>query len=117
MIRLANDTTPVPPTTLRIFNVITPVLTELVTEIQRSFDYYRSRYRGESVDVVILSGGTARFKNIDAHIHNELGISCQIADPFKNVSMAGVTGMTAEEIRDQAPALLVVMGLALREYQ
>lgn len=117
MIRVPNDTTPVPPTTLRIFNVITPVLTELVTEIQRSFDYYRSRYRGESVDLVILSGGTARFKNIDAHIANELGIECQIADPFKNVSLSGVTGMTTDEIRDQAPALLVVMGLALREYQ
>ena len=49
------------------------MLTELVTEILRSFDYYRSRYRGEQVELVILSGGTARFKNIDIHIANELG--------------------------------------------
>ncbi|HEY4002130.1 MAG TPA: type IV pilus assembly protein PilM, partial [Candidatus Xenobia bacterium] len=56
VIRVEKDTAPVAPTTMRIFNVINPVLGELVTEIQRSFDYYRSRYRGESVDLVILSG-------------------------------------------------------------
>jgi Tfp pilus assembly PilM family ATPase len=59
------DATPVAPTTMRIFNVILPVLTDLVNDIQRSFDYYRSRYRGESVDHVFLSGGTAKFKNIE----------------------------------------------------
>ncbi|MHB2019431.1 MAG: type IV pilus assembly protein PilM [Candidatus Xenobia bacterium] len=116
MIRVEKDATPVAPTTMRIYNVIIPVLTELITEIQRSFDYYRSRYRGESVDLVVLSGGTARFKNIDQYINNELGIQCQIADPFKNVSLSGVSGMSVEEIREQAPALMVVMGLALREY-
>jgi type IV pilus assembly protein PilM len=116
VIRVEKDATPVAPTTMRIYNVIIPVLTELITEIQRSFDYYRSRYRGESVDLIILSGGTARFKNIDAYIANELGIQCQIADPFKNISLSGVGGMTPEEIREQAPSLMVVMGLALREY-
>ena len=100
---------------MRIYNVIIPVLTELITEIQRSFDYYRSRYRGESVDQIFLSGGTARFKNIDAYIYSELGIQCQIANPFKKVSLSGVSGMSAEEIQEHAPALTVVVGLALRE--
>lgn len=115
VIRVEKDATPVAPTTMRIYNVIIPVLTELITEIQRSFDYYRSRYRGESVDIIYLSGGTARFKNIDAYIYNELGIQCQIANPFKTISLSGVSGMSVEEIQEAAPSLMVVMGLALRE--
>jgi type IV pilus assembly protein PilM len=115
VIRVEKDATPVPPTTMRIFNVILPVLTELVTEIQRSFDYYRSRYRGESVDLCVLSGGTAKFKNIDAYLFNELGITCEIANPFKNLSIQKVSGMTPDDLEELAPSAMAVIGLALRE--
>ncbi|MCE1248067.1 MAG: type IV pilus assembly protein PilM [Firmicutes bacterium] len=115
VIRVEKDATPVAPTTMRIFNVIIPVLTDLVTEIQRSFDFYRARYRGESVDLILLSGGTAKFKNIDAYIANELGVTCEVADPLKNVDISDVPGFTQEELREAAPALMVVIGLALRQ--
>lgn len=114
VIRVEKDATPVAPTTMRIFNVIVPVLTELTTEVQRSFEYYRSRYRGESVDLVILSGGTAKFKNIDQYLSGELGVACQLANPFKNISVENVAGMAKDVLQDQAPAFAVVTGLALR---
>ena len=113
-IRVENDATPVAPTTMRIFNVVIPVLTELVTEIQRSFDYYRSRYQNESVDLVILTGGTSRFKNIEIYMSNELGVECQIANPFRGMSLQDVKGASPQTIEDMAPMAMVVMGLALR---
>ncbi len=115
VIRVEKDSTPVPPTTMRIFNVIIPVLTELVTEIQRSFDYYRSRYKGESVDLVVLSGGTAKFKNIETYLFNELGVACEVANPFKVMSIQKVPGLTPEDIEELAPMAMVVIGLALRD--
>jgi type IV pilus assembly protein PilM len=115
VIRVEKDATPVAPTTMRIFNVIMPVLSELITEIQRSFDYYRSRYRGESVDLIVLSGGTAKFKNIDQYISNELGISCEVANPFKNIDISDVEGCSQDELKEIAPMLMVVIGLALRK--
>lgn len=115
VIRVEKDATPVPPTTMRIFNVILPVLTELVTEVQRSFDYYRSRYRGESVDLVVLSGGTARFKNIEAYLSNELSIQCEVANPFRNLSVQKISGMTPDDLEELAPSAMAVIGLALRE--
>ena len=113
-IRVENDATPVAPTTMRIFNVVIPVLTELITEVQRSFDYYRSRYQNETVDLVILTGGTARFKNIEVYMSNELGVECQIANPFRGMSLQDVKGTSAQDIEDMAPMAMVVMGLALR---
>lgn len=115
IIRVEKDATPVAPTTMRIFNVIMPVLQELITEIQRSFDYYRSRYRGESVDLCVLSGGTAKFKNIDQFVSNELGVTCEVGNPFKNIDLSGVDGYSAEDLKEIAPTLMVVMGLALRK--
>lgn len=117
VIRVEKDATPVAPTTMRIFNVIIPVLKELVTEIQRSFDYYRTRYKGESVDLVVLSGGTAKFKNIEVYLSNELGIACEVAQPFRNISIQNVEGMTPEDLEELAPMAMVVSGLALRSAQ
>jgi type IV pilus assembly protein PilM len=114
VIRVEKDATPVAPTTMRIFNVIIPVLTELVTEIQRSFDYYRNRFKGESVDLVVLSGGTAKFKNIDVFISSELSIDCQIANPFRNISIQNVQGISPDDLEALAPMAMVVTGLALR---
>ena len=114
VIRLGDDATPVAPTTMRIFNVVVPVLHDLITEVQRSFDYYRSRYQNETVDVVILSGGTALFKNIDVFMANELGVECQIANPLKGIDVQNVQGVSTKELEELAPSAMVVMGLALR---
>ena len=115
MIRVEKDTTPIAPTTMRIFNVIVPILSELLTEVQRSFDYYRSRYRGETIDQIVLCGGTSRFKNIDAYISSELGIPCMVANPLKNLSVADIPGYTSEELQYLAPELMVSIGLSLRD--
>jgi type IV pilus assembly protein PilM len=112
MIRIEKDTTPVAPTTMRIFHIILPVLTELVTEIQRSFDFYRSRYRGESVDAIYLSGGTANFKNLDRYLAGELGLHVELFNPFSKLKGGGIPGFKAQEIQDIAQSICVVLGLA-----
>ncbi|MGM9999199.1 MAG: type IV pilus assembly protein PilM [Candidatus Bruticola sp.] len=110
-----NDSEPVAPTTMRVFKIIVPVLQELVRDIQRSFDYYRSREKAESVDLVVLSGGTARMKNIDVYLANELSIECQIANPFRSASISNVQGISADDLEALAPMAMVVAGLALRK--
>lgn len=114
VIRTETNSDPVPPTTMRIFNLIVPVLQELVTEVQRSFDYYKSRYK-EAVDLVVLSGGTANFKNIDSYLSSELGVSCQLADPMRRLSVGKNSNLSSSELAEVAPAAMVVLGLALRE--
>lgn len=115
VIKVESDANPLPPTAMRIFNVIDPVLNELVTEVQRSFDYYRSRYRGETIESVLLSGGTARFKNLDAYLSTKLGVKCEVANPFRRVATTKAQESSAESLADLAPQAAVVMGLALYE--
>jgi type IV pilus assembly protein PilM len=115
VVKVESDPTPLAPTSMRIFGVITPVLAELVTEVTRSFDYYRSRYKFEGVENVVLCGGTARLKNIDVFLSKELKVNCQIANPFKNLGTSKLQNQTAEDLAAVAPAAMVVTGLALRE--
>ncbi len=103
----------VAPATQKIFNLVEPVLKELVTEVQRSIDYYRSRYKDGTIDFIVLSGGTAAFKNIDTYLSKEFKVKCVVADPFSSMDISKVKGITKSELRDLAPGAMVVLGLAL----
>src|ERR1700730_7629876 len=108
------DAAPVPPTVTRIFNVITPPLTELVTEIHKSLDYFRTRFRGEVIESVILGGGTARLSNLDAFLGHELGLPVAIANPLAQGTY-NPSDFPAEYLNDIGPSLIVAAGLAMRD--
>lgn len=108
------DTAPVPPNVTRVFNVITPPLTELVTEIHKSLDYFRTRFRGEVIDSVLIGGGTAQLKNMDSFLSHEIGLPVSIADTLNGVS-ASAADFPADYLKELGPTLIVAMGLARRD--
>lgn len=108
------DTEPVPPAVTRIFNVITPPLTELVTEIHKSLDYFRTRFRGETIESVYLGGGTAKLVNLDAFLSHELGLPVKLADPLSRAAY-NPADFPADYLRDLGPSLMVAAGLAKRD--
>ncbi|MBC5824649.1 MAG: type IV pilus assembly protein PilM [Candidatus Eremiobacteraeota bacterium] len=110
------DSEPVAPTVTRIFNVITPPLTELVTEIHKSLDYFRTRFRGEVIESVILGGGTARLASLDAFLSHELALPVTLADPLGRATY-NPADFPADYLRDMGPALMVATGLARRDLQ
>lgn len=115
VVRIEMDTTPIPPASVRIFNVILPVLSELTTEIQRSFDFYRSRYRGESVDAIYLSGGTSLLKNLDQYLAGELGVHVEMMNPIPGKTKEGIPGASPEEAVQLPQISVVALGLATRQ--
>jgi type IV pilus assembly protein PilM len=97
----------------QIADAITPVLGELVTELRRSLDYYRSRPQGRDVERLILCGGTAVLPGLEQFLGAQLGIRVELANPLAHVQMtARVEPEYAAEI---APVIPVSLGLAVRE--
>jgi len=99
---------------LRVRDVISPVVSELVQEVQRSLDYYRSRYEGAVVDRVTLVGGTARMPGLAEYFEHELGITVDNGDPLDGVTIAS-SKLSDAELAQDAPLLAVAVGLAMRE--
>jgi type IV pilus assembly protein PilM len=94
-------------------SVIESASEEILNEIIRSFDYYRSTTVHEDISEVILSGGCALISNFSSMIAEKSGIETRIAEPFKNIIIPkkiDVTGL--EEI---APMMAVAVGLSLRK--
>jgi type IV pilus assembly protein PilM len=98
----------------QIFDALLPILDELSMEIRRSVDYFSSRYPNESVDRVLVAGGSARIANIDQFLQSQLGVPTAIANPFSGVSMASKQ-LSPDRIAELAPFFSVALGLAARD--
>ncbi len=92
--------------------VIESASEEILSEIIRSFDFYRSTTMQEDISEVIFSGGCALLSNFASMIAEKTGIETRIAEPFKNIRIPKkFDGTNIEEI---APLMAVSVGLALR---
>jgi type IV pilus assembly protein PilM len=98
----------------QIFHAIQPVLTDFVTELRRSLDYYMSRSTGETISKVILCGGGAKLPNLDTYLANELNIVVDFPSLGPKV-MCTYKNYTAEDLQKALPVLPVSLGLAIRD--
>ena len=97
-----------------IFDAILPVLGELSMEIHRSIDYFRSRYPTDTVDQIILCGGSASLGNLDQYIQQEMGVPTVVANPFSGLNVTSKQ-FSPTALAAISPAFAVAVGLAARD--
>ncbi|MEZ7890608.1 MAG: type IV pilus assembly protein PilM [Candidatus Wallbacteria bacterium] len=95
-----------------VAEVVRSVIEELASEIRRSFDYYKAQHREQTINRILLSGGTAKLKGIDVFLANELGIEVEKANP-----MEGIVSNLPDpaQFEENMLELTAAIGLALRE--
>ena len=94
------------------FSVIASASEEIVSEVNRSFGYFRSSVVHEDVNEVILSGGCTLIKNFLKLFAERIGVETKVIEPFRNIKIPKKFDMTyLEEI---SPMAAVAVGLAIR---
>lgn len=93
--------------------VIESASEEILAEIVRSFEYYRSATVHEDISEVILSGGCALLKNFVPMIAEKAGVETRVAEPFRNINIP--KRFDRVYIEETAPIMAVAVGLALRK--
>jgi len=86
---------------------------EILSEIVRSFDYYRSTTLHEDISEALLSGGCALMSNFTSMIAERTGIETRIAEPLRNIRIP--KKIDTAYIEEMAPMMAVAVGLALRK--
>ncbi|HOF41680.1 MAG TPA: type IV pilus assembly protein PilM, partial [Candidatus Hydrogenedentes bacterium] len=90
--------------------VIGQLLNRLVTEINRSFAYFRSQPGGGPVSRVVITGGGACLRNIVPYFQRQLNMEVRIAQPLAGLAIAPA----AQAVNEHPEQAAVVLGLALR---
>ena len=65
----------------QVISLLRPNLEKLVTEIGRSFAYYREKEQGPAVESLVLLGGGSSLKNLAENLNESLGIPVQQGNP------------------------------------
>jgi type IV pilus assembly protein PilM len=86
----------------------------LISEVQKTFDFFRETYPGETISRVLISGGTAHMLGLAERIQATFSRPTEVLDPFKSITVG--SKVDSEEITSLGPALAVAVGLALRGF-
>ncbi|WP_293914718.1 type IV pilus assembly protein PilM [Deinococcus sp.] len=97
----------------RVFEVVRPVLGELITEVRRSLEFYRVQSGDIVIDRTFLAGGGAKLRGLAAAISDALGFRVEVASPWLTVQ-TDQANVDTGYLQTNAPEFTVPLGLALR---
>ncbi len=94
--------------------VLEPFKEAMSQQVSRSLQFFFSSSQHNSVDRIMLAGGSASIAGIDELIESKLGTESAIANPFANMSLS--SRVKPQILSNDAPALMIACGLALRSF-
>jgi len=95
-----------------VSSVLISTSEEIIAEISRSFDYFRSTSSNEEVNDVIFSGGGALVKDFAPLLSERLGVGVQLIEPFRNIDIPDK--FDKGYLKKIEPVVTIAVGLALR---
>ena len=96
-----------------VTNVLSSASEDIITEISRSFDYFRDTTNYENIDEIILSGGVALTSGFVKLLSERTGITVDVVKAFKDIEVPEM--FDQDYINKVEPLVAVVIGLALRK--
>ena len=94
--------------------VLTPFREAVVQQVSRSLQFFFSSSQFNDVDCIVLAGGTASLPGLREVAEEKVGTPTVVANPFANMSLA--PRVSASALSDDAPALMIACGLAMRSF-
>ena len=94
--------------------VLEPFKEAMAQQVSRSLQFFFSSSQYNSVDHLVLAGGSSSIAGMDELIEKNLGVPTSVANPFVNMSIA--PKIKAQVLSNDAPALMIACGLALRSF-
>jgi type IV pilus assembly protein PilM len=92
--------------------VLKPFKDMLLLQIKRTLQFFYSTSQHGFVDHILLAGGLARQPGLAPLIQEQLGVATTVANPFMHMSLGKMVNL--DSFNNDAPALIVACGLALR---
>jgi type IV pilus assembly protein PilM len=94
--------------------VLEPFKEAMAQQVSRSLQFFFSSSQYNNVDHIVLAGGSASIAGVDDLIESKIGTPTTIANPFSNMALS--SRIKAQTLSNDAPALMIACGLALRSF-
>lgn len=94
--------------------VLEPFKESMAQQVSRSLQFFFSSSQYNAVDHIVLAGGSASIPGAAELIEEKTGTETSVANPFADMSLA--SRIKPQTISNDAPALMIACGLALRSF-
>lgn len=94
--------------------LLTPFMESTIQQITRSLQFYFSSSQYNSIDHVVLAGGSSAIPGLSGLVQQKLGVPVTVADPFINMTID--PSIDNEQLAIDAASLMAACGLALRSF-
>jgi len=92
--------------------VLEPFKESLAQQVNRSLQFFYSSSQHSQVDLIVLAGGCASIDGADQVIRDKTGTEVAVANAFAHMSLS--SKVKAQMLGNDAPALMIACGLAMR---
>jgi type IV pilus assembly protein PilM len=94
--------------------VLEPFKESMAQQISRAQQFFYSSSQITNIDHLILAGGCASINGIAELIESKVGIPTTVANPFANMAVS--SKVPTQSLTNDAPAMMISCGLALRGF-
>ncbi len=95
-------------------DVLEPFKMAMDQQIARSLQFFVSSSTNRGVDSIILAGGCASISGLEKLVEQNLGVPAFVANPFVNMALS--SRVKPQSLSNDAPAMMIACGLALRSF-
>ena len=95
--------------------VLAPFKEALIQHITRSLQFFYSSSHFNYVDQLFLAGGVSALEGLVDEVEQAIGLPTAVANPLANMQLN--RSINASAIANDAPALLLAVGLAMRSFE
>ncbi|MEI6412823.1 MAG: pilus assembly protein PilM [Pseudomonadota bacterium] len=97
-----------------VSEVLDPFKDAMVQQVNRSLQFFYSSSPYHKVDYIVLAGGSASIPGMDELVEGKIGVPTSVANPFANMSVS--SRVKPQGLSNDAPAMMIAVGLALRGF-
>ena len=94
--------------------VLEPFKEAMVQQVSRLLQFFYAGSEFNRVDQIVLAGGCASIAGIGPMVEEQLGVATLIANPLAHMTLG--PRVQAHALAQDAPALMIACGLALRSF-
>jgi type IV pilus assembly protein PilM len=95
--------------------VLAPFKEALIQHITRSLQFFYSSSHFNYVDQLFLAGGVCALEGLVDEVEQTIGLPTVVANPLLNMQIS--KSINASALANDAPALLLAIGLAMRSFE
>ena len=94
--------------------VLRPFMENLSMEVQRALQFFFTSTSYNTVDHILLAGGSAVIPGLDEVVHTRTQVPSMVANPFS--AMQASPRIQLKRLMQDAPSLIIACGLAMRRF-